>query len=117
MHKKLMAMPKENKQNGIEEVPLKNGATEKKSFVMSTMISLESLLNTKPGAFYELVMKCRDNNHSFFGNTGEVLQNSRLAQPDGRIHDSIKNIVLSAVQGDSLDMQLSNPISDEIPAH
>ena len=91
-------------------VKLKNGSEGVKALVSITMMSLESLIETNPVAFYELVMKCRDVNHRFFGNTGEVLQKLSLVQTDGNVHDSIRNIVSSAVDGDGVDMTLGSPV-------
>lgn len=94
----------------METVILKNGAEEAKPAVMATMMSLRHLFDSEPIVAYELVMKCRDPKHSFFGNTGDKLKQLSLVQPDDRVHDTIRNIVLSAAQGDGLDMTLGSPI-------
>jgi len=94
----------------METVVLKNDAEELKSLVIATMMSLEFLMKEQPIVFYELVMKCRDHNHRFFGNTGEDLEKLALVQPGGSVHDSICNIVLSATNGNGLKMTLGSPI-------
>ena len=94
----------------MEAVTLKNGAQELDIQVRAVMVSLEDLLGKNPIAFYELVMKCRDWNHQFFGNTGRELRDLALVQSDGNVHDSIRNVVLSAVVGDDLEMTLGSPI-------
>jgi hypothetical protein len=94
----------------MELIVLKNGAEEAEPLVKVAMLSLESLIQSSPIAFYELVMKCRDSNHQFFGNTVERLKELSLVQRDGTIHDSVRNIVLSAAEGDGLDMKLVSPV-------
>ncbi|MGQ0527595.1 MAG: hypothetical protein ACT4OY_06160 [Alphaproteobacteria bacterium] len=94
----------------LETVILKNGAEEAKPLVAVTMMSLEGLMQQNPIAFYELTMKARDSKHQFFGNAGQVLEKFNLVSANGSMHDSIRNIVLSAVEGDGLDMTLGNPV-------
>ncbi|MEX1112326.1 MAG: hypothetical protein WEC84_02580 [Candidatus Andersenbacteria bacterium] len=94
----------------METVTLKSGAVEAKPAVMATMMSLKHLFESEPIVAYELVMKCRDRNHQFFGNTVDKLKQLSLVQPDGNVHDTIRNIVVSAAQGDGLDMSLGSPI-------
>lgn len=96
-----------------ETVTLKNGAAEFKPLVTVTMSSLRSLLQDKPIVFYELVMKSRDPNHKFFGRSGNDLKVLSLVQADERIHDSIRNIVLSSAEGEGLEMVLTSPILQE----
>ncbi|MBD3330043.1 hypothetical protein GF354_00765 [Candidatus Peregrinibacteria bacterium] len=98
----------------MEAARLKNGSEEFKPLVQMTMASLSKLAETNPIAFYELVMKCREQGHELFGNTGEVLQSLALIQDErGTVHDSIRNVVLSAVEGDGLDMTLRSPFAEE----
>jgi len=94
----------------MELIRLKNGSEEADVLVYSAMGSLKVLADDQPNALYELVMKCRDNNHVFFGDTGNILKERHLIEPDGRVHDSLRNIVLSAVVGDGLEMCLQSPL-------
>ncbi len=94
----------------MELVELKNGQSEGEGLVRVTMMSLMDLTETNPIAFYELVMKCRDYNHRFFGNTGELLEKTGLVSSNGDVHNSIRNIVLSATDGDGLKMKLGSPL-------
>ncbi|MDP2967068.1 MAG: hypothetical protein Q8N87_01505 [bacterium] len=89
---------------------LKNRAEEVEGLVIATMVSLEHLLKSNPIVFYELVMKCRDNNYQFLGNTAEPLEELGLVQRDRTVHDSIRNIVLSAAEGSGLGMKLVSPV-------
>lgn len=91
---------------------LKNGSEILTPIVVTTMMSLELLMTRNPAAFYELVQKCRDNTHKMFGNTESVLEELALiSRPTGSVHDFVRNIVLSAVVGDDLEMQLGNPVA------
>lgn len=67
-------------------------------------------MRNQPIAFYELVMCCREHGHKPFGNTGEILRSGGLLLGDDRPHDTIRNIVLSAVSGEGLEMTLGSPI-------
>jgi|688.fasta_scaffold817402_3 hypothetical protein len=93
----------------MQTVTLKNGAEEALPLVTVTMMSLRTLMEQNPIVFYELVTKCRDSNHRFFGNTGDSLKQLGLVQAGEHIHDSVRNIVLSAVKGDGFDMSLGSP--------
>jgi len=123
----------------METLKLKNGTEEALPLVRITMLSLSALIEKNPIAFYELVMKCRNQNHKFFGNTADELVKLSLVTESGRltsqevisigkrldlkdgdsipeniqyhVHDSIRNIVLSAVEGEGLSMKLTNPIA------
>ena len=95
----------------MKEVTLKNGSTEVDVLVVATTLSLQSLMEDNPIAFYELVMLCRDRTHQLFGSVGGVLRDRNLIEQNGQPHGSIRNIVLSAVEGDMLDMCLVNPLA------
>ena len=92
---------------------LRNGSEEATALVTVTMMSLKRLFEEKPIVVYELTMKCRDSSHEFFGESESDLQELALVDSDGRIHGSIKNIILSAVQGEGLDMTLGSPKAPE----
>lgn len=93
----------------MNAIVLKNGATELEPLVVATMSSLWSLMRTQPMAVYELVMLCANPNHKVFGNNGETLIDANLMQSDGKVHNSIKNVVSSAITGEGLDMVLNSP--------
>lgn len=94
---------------------LRNGRGEFAPLVAGTLIALQALLEQEPVAFYDLVMKCREPAYQFFGNAREKLQQRSLVQPDATVHSSIRNIVLSAVTGDGLDMTLHSPYRTPTP--
>lgn len=100
----------------MKEIRLKNGSTEVEPLVIAAMVSLDNLLKNHVTAFYDLVMICRTagrphplNRYQPFGNNGQVLQDLALMEADGKVHDSIRNVVLSAVTGDGLNMALGSP--------
>jgi hypothetical protein len=74
------------------------------------MLSLQTLMDTKPLVFYDLVMVCRDSAYRPFGNARQELNALGLwMSHETAPHDSIRNVVLSAVSGDGLDMTLGSP--------
>lgn len=93
----------------MQPVELKNGASEAEDVVGVAIMSIERLMRTNPIAFYELVMKCRVPAHQFFGNTRQVLMDFALVSLNGDVHDSLRNVVLSSVSGDGLNMKLGSP--------
>ncbi len=96
----------------MKMLKLKNGIEEAEPLVLTTMVVLRELMANKPMVFHELVMKCRDSSYTLFGNTEAVLQEFALMLSDESIHNSIKNIVLSAVTGDGLAMTLDSPVAE-----
>ncbi len=93
----------------MQTVVLKNGATEAVFLVNFTMMSINKLLSSNPMAFYELVEVCRDKKHKIFGTLGDDLIGLALLQSDGQPYGSIKNIVLSAVTDEGMDMTFEDP--------
>lgn len=91
-------------------VTLKNGQEEAKIAVGTVMMLLNNLIKSDPICFYELVMKCRDRNYIFFWKTWDKLKGLWLVEGEGSINNSIKNVVLSAVTWESINMVLSSPI-------
>ena len=96
----------------MEMVTLKNGTTEAASLIATVMMSLEALMNSKPMAVYELNELCKDSTHKVFGSLGADLTELALLEANGQPHGSIKNIVLSAVSGEGLEMTLDSPVKD-----
>ena len=93
-----------------ETVQLKHGAVELGVFVASTMLVLNGLVEEKPVAALDLVMKCRDPNYEFFGGNEKILRDRELVDRNGTIHSSICNVVLSAFEGDGFDMVIGSPV-------
>ena len=90
-------------------VKLKNDAVEPDVLVAAIRVALEEILEKHPIAFYELVRVCRNPAHAPFGNAGDILKKFDLMEEGGTIHNSIRNVVLSAVAGDEFHLQLDSP--------
>lgn len=90
------------------EVTLKNGAKEARELVQTCMFSLSRLLSQDPLSFFGLVMHCRDESYRIEERAEKVLKASGFVAPTGDIHNSVKNVVLSAVVGDEADMRIVN---------
>lgn len=101
-----------NTDEKMRVVRLKNGGEEFQPLVLTVMLALEGLMATDPIALYELAMTCRDARHKPWGQTGTALQRLSLMQPDGKVHDSIQNVVLSCVEGEGIHMKLVDPRAD-----
>ncbi len=98
----------------METVTLKNGAEELNGLVQTVMFSLQDLLKQYPAQFFELVTLSRQPQHKLWGSsTIGILQSLALLGSDGRLHGSIRNIVLSATEGDGLEMKLVSPFKQE----
>lgn len=98
----------------MEEVLLKNGTKEAKVLVDVVMLSVRNLLNSGISgitALYDLVQICRNNpNYQKFGNNEETLKKLSLLQDDGKPHSSVRNIILSSVSGDGINMAFESPV-------
>lgn len=94
----------------MQTAKLKNGREEAVPLINVTMVSLQSLMEASPIAFYELVEVCKDKDHKPFGNADVILKNLALMEPGGGIHGSIRNIILSAIDCEGLEMHLVNPV-------
>lgn len=97
----------------MDVLKLKNGSEEAAPLVKVTMMSVEHLMESHPIALMELVSLCRDRDHELFGNTAVELRSFALVDLDGSIHRSIRNIVLSAVEGEGLEMRLISPLAED----
>lgn len=100
-----------------QNVLLTNGARVPKSVVDVTMISLSHLM-TKGGfagiiQAYDLAMFCRDSSYHMSEANKKALQDLGLLEGNGSPHDIVKDIVLSALQGEGLGMRLVQPIADQ----
>ena len=93
---------------------LKNGSDEFGPAVQIVMIHLRRLLDSGMGVvLYELACLCRDPNHKPWGQTGQELETLKLVERHEdryTVNGSIRNVVLSAVEGDGLDMSLVDPV-------
>lgn len=93
-----------------ETFTLKNGAVEVKPLVAITMLRLKALWKNTPMLFFELIMRARNPDHAWFGLTESDLKKEGLIEPDGTFCDSIRNIILSATEGEGMDITLGSPV-------
>ena len=93
---------------------LKNGSEEAEPLVCVVLSSLELLIQSDPIAFYELVMLARDSSHELFGNAADKLRPLALIENGDTptIHQSTRNVIISAVEGDGLEMCIVSPFAE-----
>jgi hypothetical protein len=92
----------------MEIAKLKNGKEEAGPLVAVVMVTLGRLFDEEPITAFELVTLARDPSHVLWPGTPEKLAALGLVE-HGRIQNSIRNVILSAVTGEGLDMVLSDP--------
>ncbi len=61
-------------------------------------------------ALYELHQKALNPNHKVDEGYSQFLRDLNLIESDGNLHDVTKNIVLSSIEGEGLEMRLVNPV-------
>lgn len=71
-----------------------------------TYLSLRTLLETEPIAFFELTSLARDPEHTLFGRSAQILQTRGLLDTTGQLHDAVRQIVLASTKGEDLDLTL-----------
>ena len=94
----------------IETVILKNGQEEIEELVVVTHALLSELSEKHPLVFFDLVERCRGVDRVLMPQSEELLKDWRLLEQDGKVHASIRNVVVSAVTGDGLGMVLESPV-------
>jgi hypothetical protein len=93
---------------------LRNGSQEPSALVNLTVRSLSQMMGDIQGvtALYDLHQICLGTNYRPSARQLQYLEGRGLLQANGRPHDSIKNIVLSAIEGEGLEMTLVSPLAD-----
>lgn len=93
-----------------QTVTLKSGAVEFRPAVEIIMGMLQDMNNSLPGAlaFHDLVMRCRDKSYPIAVAQLETLEATSL-MTNGWIHETVRAVVLSGVEGDGIDMKLVSP--------
>jgi hypothetical protein len=89
---------------------LKIGKSVPKPVAMTTMVALRQIAENDPLAFYELVELCKDSNHQIWGDT-DKLKGLSLLQSDGRVRDDVKEVILSAAEGEGMELSLGSPFA------
>jgi len=109
----------------MNTITLRNGTEQHPALVNTIMATLSKLTQPEPPetpgwtpasaiknltAFHDLVMVCRDPGYEIFSETQvQILRDLGLLEADGRPHDAIRDIVVSAVVGEGMGMQLRDP--------
>jgi len=95
--------------NDLTTYILKNGTEEVQPLVKVTMMTLNRLVGKYPLAAYDLVELCKSTQYKPLGDSNSILEKYCLII-NGEVHDSIKNIVLSAFEGEGINLKLTSPI-------
>ena len=93
-------------------VRLKNGSKEFDPVVSAALITLHGMAGDLEGllALYDLHAKCKDPAYEFFSPPLKArLVAEGLVEADGRIHDTIRNIVLCSVTFEGGQAVLTDP--------
>jgi hypothetical protein len=92
---------------------LRNGAEVPEPIVRTAMLTLRQLERAYPIALYEAVQLARDSSHKLFGSTGRVLTELGLLN-GGELSWSVRNVILSAAEGDDLGLHIVPPCDPEV---
>jgi hypothetical protein len=102
---------------------LKNGSVESKDAVDSTLFALENLKGiTNRGmdgslAIFELNALCKNPQHSPYGTTGDILKEYAFLDKNGQVHDTVRNVVLSAVTEEGVILKVGDPYKPQPVTH
>lgn len=101
--------------DALKMVKLKNGGEAPESAIRTTMVSLQTMMKEDISsmlAVVDLAEHCREGTE-VTGKSRELLVNIGLMESDGRVHDAVRDIVLSASEGEGLSFRLSSPYAEE----
>lgn len=96
----------------MEMVKLVNGSEEAEVLVKTAMFAIHAIPVSLQGAtmVYDLIECARNRSYRPFGGNGKALVDLGLLQNEqGVMHESIRNIVLSATRGEGIDAYLGDP--------
>jgi len=92
---------------------LRTGAEVPDTLVRTVTLTLTRLFDRDPIAFYEAVMMAREPGHEPFGSTAETLKQYDFIDIYPRLHRSVRDVILAAVDGAEFDMHLVSPYADD----
>lgn len=105
------------------EVTLRTGARVPRVLVAVTTLSLRTLRAANAAdpfdamagaiAFYEIVEKCRNPRHEFFGDFEAKFKALGLVDDNGGVHGAIRDIVLASAEGDGLTLRHVSPLAPD----
>ncbi len=96
----------------MNEVLLRNVPRVSAVLIEPLMLILESLFDEGLAGVYaviELVELCRDPTHVCSKDEEEKLRELSLIGTDGRVHETTRDVVLSAASGDGVGLVLVSP--------
>jgi hypothetical protein len=96
----------------MEMIRLKNGTEVPLMGAIPAKVTIARLFETNWVAAYELVRLCRDANHRTYGNISLDLQACALTNSAGKVHDLVRNVVLSVAIGTGTGIRWTNPFAD-----
>lgn len=91
---------------------LHNGADIQAPIITTVMVALEELLKSNLSAFLDCVDLARADACRLHLPTAAYLG---LINRDGRMHADTRDVILSAVRGDGMDMALRSPVAEDKP--
>lgn len=94
----------------MQTVKLKNGTEEPRVVVAATMVSLQAMFRDAPIIAYEFVSVCRDPLHKIWSGKDQMVA-AGFMNEDGKMHDTIRNVTLSALDGEGMGMTLGSPVA------
>jgi len=100
-------------------VKLRNGTEEAKALVQVVFMHINHLWEQGLGGVltvYDLREVCRGNAAVVSDTNMATLKRLELVGEDGRVHQSIRNIVESALKGEGIETELVSPIVKEGPS-
>ncbi len=98
----------------MQKMLLRNGSEELKPAVQAIMMTLNNLWESGlPGmlAVCDLREIALGKSIPVSADTIQRLQDSKLLEPNGQIHQTVRNIVVSACEGEGGHMTLSSPLA------
>jgi hypothetical protein len=94
-------------------VTLKNGTLYSRSLVKDVMYKITQLQTSVPNGallLLELVTKCKNPEHRYFDGCKWKLAELGFLESDGEVIPSTRDILLSALTGEGLDIGFESPI-------
>lgn len=96
-------------QAAYEMVLLKNGERVPKPVVITTWMTLDLLLKEDISSLLCLIDKAKDPDYELPSRVEKKLTELAMLE-DGSIHDMVRSVILSSVEGEDLEIRLVNPV-------
>ncbi len=96
-----------------DQVPLRKGSTASRAEAEKVFSHLQAIMDGNPILFNELVFSARQHRKPIFPGMLEELEARGLINSDGEMPESVRKIVDSSAEGESIFQFLVNPIAGE----